>query len=395
MRAAKRPHHRHSPLNLVTEASQLLLIFTVSLAVRSLGQSYNGFEYSVNEDGVTITGYAGADAVVEVPPTIPEVGAVTAVGERAFSGRTNLAGVTIPGSVTSIGDSAFSACANLTNVNLAQGLLSIGSDAFSACSNLTGIFMPESVRAVGPYAFDDCVRLEAFTVDPGNAAYSSSGGVLFDKNQSLLIRCPPELGGNYAIPATVIGIPAGAFAQCAKLAFVTIPAGVTYLGENAFQECAGLTLVIIPPGVSGIGETAFEFCTNLTSAYFQGNAPAMGGTSVFDGAAPGFTIYYPGSATGWTTPLWQGYTALPLGYTSAPPLTVKLVWGSAGLTPTFKALYIGQNYQLQNSTDLNTWINSGPPFSATNWEQSCAQSFEVTGHALLFFRAQFLPGVMR
>jgi hypothetical protein len=49
----------------------------------------------------------------------------------------------------------------------------------------------------------------------------------------------------------------------------------------------------------------------LTSVTFAGNAPASFGTSVFSFTAPSFTIYYSPGASGFTTPTWQGYPALP------------------------------------------------------------------------------------
>jgi hypothetical protein len=123
----------------------------------------------------------------------------------------------------------------------------------------------------------------------------------------------------------------------------------------------------------------------LTSAFFLGNAPSGFGSTVFYAAAPNFSIYYPPTASGWSTPTWQGYPAQPF----VPLLTLTL--GSGAVTPSFNYLRLGTNYQLQVSTDLNTWSNTGPVFTATNVSAACSQLFCVTNGNRLFFRLVSAP----
>ena len=56
--------------------------------------------------------------------------------------------------------------------------------------------------------------------------------------------------------------------------------------------------------------------------------------------------------------------------------------------PSFSNLYLGTNYQLQVSTDLNTWTNSGAPFTPTNPVMNYPQYFDVGDWGQLFFRLQ-------
>jgi hypothetical protein len=143
--------------------------------------------------------------------------------------------------------------------------------------------------------------------------------------------------------------------------------------------------------VTNIGSFAFISCGRLTSAYFQGNAPIAFGPDVFEYAAPGFSIYYPSTASGWTTPTWPvignltGYPAQPY----VPLLTLTL--GSGAVTPSFNWLLLGTNYQLQVSTDLHTWSNVGPAFAATNASQLYPQPFGVANWNCLFFRLVSSP----
>ena len=99
--------------------------------------------------------------------------------------------------------------------------------------------------------FSDCARLSSIIVDAGNPVYSSLGGVLFNKSQTVLIRCPEGKVWNYTIPDSV----------------------------------------------TNIGDVAFFSCDNLTGIYFYGNAPGSG-WSVFSGASRA-KVYRLPSTKGW------------------------------------------------------------------------------------------------
>lgn len=59
--------------------------------------------------------------------------------------------------------------------------------------------------------------------------------------------------------------------------------------------------------------------------------------------------------------------------------------------PSFANLFLGANYQLQVSTDLNTWTNSGSPFTPTNSVMDYPQCFDADNWGELFFRLQVAP----
>jgi len=173
-------------------------------------------------------------------------------------------------------------------------------------------------------------------VDGGNPDYSSVGGVLFNKLQTTLVQYPGGLAGSYAIPTGVTSIGDEAFETCV-LTSVTIPASVTAIGQFAFSACLGLTsvtvatpsnlasigiyafsfcrsltTVTIPAGVTSIGDEAFAYCSALTKAKFAGNAPTMG-IYVFVYGGTGFEVDYFITATGFTTPTWDGYPSVAEG----------------------------------------------------------------------------------
>jgi hypothetical protein len=106
------------------------------------------------------------------------------------------------------------------------------------------------------------------------------------------------------IPDDVTSIGGSAFKNCNNLLKITIPSNVTSIGYWAFSGCESLTSIEIPNSVTSIAYGSFENCSGLKSAFFQGNAPQMGGND-FVGAASNFTVYYWKGSTGFTSPTWN------------------------------------------------------------------------------------------
>jgi hypothetical protein len=100
-----------------------------------------------------------------------------------------------------------------------------------------------------------------------------------------------------------------AFVDCYALANVTIPHSVTSIGQHAFEYCSSLSSVTIPNSVTNIGDRAFCLCSSLTALHFQGNAPKIGGTNLFQNSGNATVYYLPGT-TNWGTTFGGRPTAL-------------------------------------------------------------------------------------
>jgi hypothetical protein len=262
---------------------------------------------------------------------------VNTIGAGAFSKCIQFRSIEIPDSVIDIGDTAFRSCTNVATIKIGSGVTNIGAEgflsynlltaievdpknpcyrsvdgvlfdkahteliqypalkpepfyaipttvmrvgdrAFDYCRNLTGVSVPAKVTQIGNRAFYHCSSLKAIMVDELNSFYSSLDGVLFDKNRTTLLRCPPRwVGSRY-----------------------TIPESVTSIGGDAFYLCQGLTGITIPMSVTSIGDNAFNSCTSLRDVYFGGNAPSLG-WSAFGVYSSAMAYYLPGT-TGWRLP---------------------------------------------------------------------------------------------
>jgi len=200
---------------------------------------------------------------------------VTSMGFFAFAYCSSLTSVTIPESVTSIGEAAFASCSSLTSVTIPDSVTSVGGEAFYYCTGLTSVTIGSGVTSTGDRAFSRCSSLTAITVSAANPAYNSVDGVFFNKNQTMLIRCPGGKVGSYAIPDSVISIEHAAFSSCTSLTSVTIPDSVTKIGDDAFFGCSSLRAI-----------------------YFEGNAPSLGESVFWNTVA---TTYHLAGTTDWGT----------------------------------------------------------------------------------------------
>jgi hypothetical protein len=140
----------------------------------------------------------------------------------------------------------------------------IASAAFEYSTNLDSVSIGTEVTSIGAYAFYDSAILTAITVNATNVDYSSPNGVLFNKNQTMLMQYPSGLGGSYIIPDTVTNIGNGSFGDAFGLTAVMIPDSVISIGEEAFYSCESLTNAPIGNGVTSIGTNAFYYCISLT-----------------------------------------------------------------------------------------------------------------------------------
>ncbi len=247
------------------------------------------WEYCLSDDNnATILG-ANPVAGMIVIPGILDGHLVTSIGGWAFQDCDNLNSVTIPSSVTDIGFRAFGYCDSLVSINVDSGNMSFSSSdgilydktrgTLLCCpGGKTSVTIPSSVKSLGESAFSDSFSLVSINVDPANAVYSSSDGVLYDKSKKTLVRCPMRKA-SVTILSSVTSIGGCAFYDCRELSSVTIPLGVTSIGEDAFGECAGLTSVTIPSSVTSIGDFAFSNCRSLPSITIPSSV-----TSIGDGA---------------------------------------------------------------------------------------------------------------
>ena len=281
---------------------------TVSISQGSVGRfafvSCSSLTQVSLADGVTTIG-EGAFSECTSLESIHLPSGLDCIEVNVFGGCTSLSFVELPASVTQIGEQAFVFCSSLQSIVLPDGLVSIDDGAFMY-SGLTSIMIPDSVDSIGTYAFADChdlaeislgqgvtdignytfrscgftqitlpaglhqisancfmsSALEQITIDVNNPYYCDINGIVYDKDVTKLIICPPGKTGTLILDNGVREIGELAFAYC-KLSEVQIPDSVNILGEHLFESSAFLETLTLPIGVTAIPTGMCNFCTNL------------------------------------------------------------------------------------------------------------------------------------
>ena len=211
--------------------------------------SVNPLEVQVGNGIVTID--ESIEGAFEIPATVTgadeKVYTVTAIGNNAFSGCTDMTSVVFPSTVSSIAGS-------YPDQRLGG--------AFYGCG-LTSLTIPSSITSIGVGAFGGCCNLASIIVEDGNTVYDSRdncNAIIKTETNNLVAGCK-----NTIIPAGIKQIGYSSFSGCKDLASLEIPNSVTSIGMFAFLDCNGLTSLNLPEGVTYIGESAFENCIGLTS----------------------------------------------------------------------------------------------------------------------------------
>jgi hypothetical protein len=329
--------------------------------------------------------------------------------------------------VTSIGDHAFHTCTSLASITLPDNLTNIGDGAFHTCTSLTSITLPDSVTSIGDYPFKNCTSLLAINVPPGNPAYSSEEGVLFNKCKSTLIKCPATKSGAYVIPDSVTTIGTRTFRDCTSLTSIfipgtvttigralygctslvaievapgnlifaseegvlfnkakttlvstpgakqgvySVPEGVTSIGDYAFRLCTSLAGIFIPDSVTSIGDQAFRDCTSLEHVNMLGNAPSLG-SGAFSGVHAGAAVYVQTGATGYGAT----FGSLPvISLDTAPPVITLL--GANPQQVDRGTVYSELNASALDETDGD--ISGSIVIDSTAVDTATAGSYSVT-----------------
>lgn len=217
-----------------------------------------GLIFEEDSNGVIkVTGYTGSDTEVYIPGTY-QGKFITAIGEYAFRGNSNI-----------------------TSVTIFRGISVIETGAFSYCSSLNSLTIPSSVtRIYGSITEYDYVLENLYYGGDLNSWLAVSGliGVMHDSTHAPTFNLyidGSRVEGDLVFSNGIKYIPDYAFYGCSGLTSVVIPQGVKVIGSNAFCRCKSLVLVDIPSSVTAIGAAAFCYCDSLTTATLPNGLTAI------------------------------------------------------------------------------------------------------------------------
>ncbi len=131
----------------------------------------------------------------------------------------------------------FYRCGELERIELTGNVTKVNDDAIWGCDNLHTILWGERLTEWGDISnLSGFSGLQEVQVESGNTKFSSSEGVLFDKEQKILYVYPASKeGGTYVVPSTVTEIYEYAFQNCIYLNAIEIPESVTAIGDHSID----------------------------------------------------------------------------------------------------------------------------------------------------------------
>lgn len=211
------------------------------------------------------------------------------IDERVFQNCTILSKVHIPSSVTNVGEKAFYNSAVLSNTMAINGIKyldgwlvwsktgiteaevydgakGIADGGLADHTTLTTVNIPKSVIYINQDAFDNTPALASINVDEQNTAYSSSDGVLYNKDKTSLVKYGEgRTETAFSVPDGVQSIEVKAISNVFALESVTLPQSLRDIKNRAFSTNVKLTSVNFSEGLETIDYSAFMDCTALSS----------------------------------------------------------------------------------------------------------------------------------
>ena len=291
---------------------------------------------TTDDEGHILVAYTGNDSIISLPASYN--GASYAIDKRVFRNCKSIKSITIPNKVTAIGENAFEGCTNLkethinsieawckidfansystpvyhtqklhlngevmTNVVFPASLKEIKDYTFYNNQSLSSITFHNDITGIGDYSFYNCFYIVGDIIIPSKATNIGSYAFGFCRNiTSVTIPSGVANIGDYAfyncnklsgaliIPGSVKKIGTSAFAICEKISSVKIDNGVEVIGNSVFANCVGFNSIVIPASVKEIGDFAF-FVTSLQRVVFEDgeNTLLLGNQKYSDGIGGG------------------------------------------------------------------------------------------------------------
>lgn len=287
--------------------------------------------------------------------------------ERMFPSCDNLKSFVLPEALERIQGSCFQSLPYLTELTIPDTVTYIGNMAISSNPNLTKINLPKALKTyndngtstkdddegLDPNAIKGNEALKEITISEDNADFSTSEGILYNKDKSKLLCYPPmkeektytaptsltgisenAFSGSHlesvdihavkslddgvfngcnelttvSWPTTILDIPASTFENCEKFTGFTFYDGITSIGDNAFKN-TGITEAILPDSITKLGNYAICNNAKLKTLKLPDGLPSIGAYMI-NGNSAVTSLTLPSKLTSLASKSLSGYTSL-------------------------------------------------------------------------------------
>lgn len=169
----------------------------------------------------------------------------------------------------------------LKEIKLPEETQIIEQDAFKNSIALTKLSIPGKTERLIPSV--GCSLLSHISIASNNPNYSSTGGVVYDKNGENLIWFPEGISGDeIQFPSSLKSIGDFALQKC-RIRTIVLPNSLISLGKQAFYG-AEIESIVLPDKLRTISYGLFQECRNLTSVTLGSDCQLIS-DYCFDGCA--------------------------------------------------------------------------------------------------------------
>lgn len=193
---------------------------------------------------------------------------LSSIGEVVFQGCTNLKELSFGDKLKTILTSAFDSCVSLSKIEFHDQcpLTSITMpNIFYQCRSLKSVVLPRYIESIDPAIFYNCNQLIEVNASPNSAVLESYQGILYTKDNQLLLCPQGKQTADIAEGITSVG--PRCFYQCAKLEQLIFPGSSVFssLTDKMFYGCTKLQFLSLPKSIKDIADGAFTGCLSLTT----------------------------------------------------------------------------------------------------------------------------------
>ena len=217
-----------------------------------------GYSTKISQGNIIIYQYDGYDLDIKIPSSIGGKKVVGLDGNVFLGPSSEATKITIPDSVTFLGNSVFSSLSKLEKIKITKNINSIGINVFYRSE-----------------------KLQKIEVQRGSKSFSEKGGILFNKDKTILINYPPGKEGNY-----------------------TAPSSVEKFENYSFYYVPKVKSVVVPKNTKEIGLYAFAY-SSIKEIYYSGNPPTFGNNIYYQ---LNVSIYYPEGNKKWKDEIKKNIT---------------------------------------------------------------------------------------
>lgn len=141
--------------------------------------------------------------------------------------------------------------------------------------SLKNITISSTIGQLDNQAFSECSALENIYTESANLFFTSVNGVLYSKDEKMLIKYPVGRKGEFNMNSSDFSYTVG-------------------IAGNAFSGAVELTGITFPQSLLVVDSTAFSNCSKLDYVEFTGiKPPTLMGSGIFDTGVDGFKMVIP------------------------------------------------------------------------------------------------------